>query len=241
MFENGIFISNIMNEIIQQWLDADGAFPAGLALYRSLGDPEKLPYLKKLSKAALKKWMDPADKVLLRRLLKERIHSQPPQKRYISTPDTTTRRTDAIPATREEEEPAIIQELREKAIPLHKRYSHLKAQLYTHVEDRLKFSDVDRYEIAKEIMEDVLPPTDEIYDQIRAWEKDGTIPEEPQDDVVHQTVEKMQRVYNLRPRISRLKKFITDEDISADKREDYRKELLNKELELAELEQELGL
>lgn len=228
-----------MKELIQQWLDEDGPLAYGITLYQSTGETA---YAGRFAKAAKRRWEEPEDRALLRRLLEDYIDYHPEEKpAYEPIPDYEPTTKETASPIRQEEEPEAVRALRQKAIPLHKRYSHLKAQLHTMITDRDKYKDQDRYQIAREIIEDVLPPTDEIYDQIRDWENDGTLPPDPQDDLVQQTVNKMQRVYSLRPRISRLKKWIKDGKTKANKRKEYEKELLDKELELAELEKELGL
>ncbi|PHN06951.1 hypothetical protein [Flavilitoribacter nigricans] len=225
-----------MEVLIQKWLDENGPFAAGVTLYLSTGQET---YVRRLSKAAKKKWVEPDDMALLRRLLEQHINYQPKANpSYVPLSDLEEATPDPPQPVNE---PEAIRALRAQAIPLHKRYSHLKAQLHTMVIDRDKYTAKERYDIAREIMQDVLPPTDELYDQIRAWEQDGTLPPDPEDNVVQQTVEKMQRVYSLRPRISRLKKWKDDPELDADKRREYTKELLDKELELAQLERELGL
>lgn len=227
-----------MEELIQQWLDENGAFSVGVTLYQSTG---QRAYQSKFAKALKKRWVDPEEKALLRRLLEKYVqYDQKEEQKYVPIPDRS-HAEEKVEVSNSREEPAEIKSLRDLAIPLHKEYSHLKAELYLMTTDKDKYNDKDRYEVAKKIMEDVLPETDEIYDQIKAWQEDGILPTSPQDDVVKQTVEKMQRVYSLRPRISRLKKWVSGDDLNDEKRKEYEKELLEKELELASLEKELGL
>lgn len=140
-------------------------------------------------------------------------------------------------------EPVEIQKLRETAKEWHKKQSYVHAQM------GLVESDEERYACAEQLMEEIIPTLDRIYDQIRAFEKDGTLPAPAAvNDVARQAVEDYKRMEKtLRPRISRLKKWI-DKGLNDKKRvlsaseiEKYKKELVEKELEFQTLKNKLGL
>lgn len=226
-----LFYMNL-SHLIDQWLQADGSFLEGVRLYKLTDQPIYAPRFERL---LTRPYVDSDAKAHLRKLLKVYLKQYPTVKPTTPTLATIPVDPPAPP------EPAPIQALRQQAIPLLKRYSHLKAQLHQMAADQEKYSDADRYAIAQEIMLEVLPDTDAIYDQIRNWEEDGQLPVESNNPIVTQTVEKMQKVYSLRPRISRLKGWLKKKGLTASKRRQYEQELLDKEIELKELEIELGL
>lgn len=213
-----------LSELIHEWIHSEGSFIEGIRLLHLTGRP-----VAHFEAQLERPYVDPSQKQALAQQLRQYLQLNPPSKIIPVQPDE-------MPV----EEPAAIQDLRRQAIPFHKRYSHLKAQLYQMSVETNKYSDPDRYEIAREIMEGVLPKTDAIYDQIRAWEETGELPPERNDELVRQTVEKMQRIQSLRPRISRLKKLLAGK-LSVEKRRRYEVELLAKEVEVRYLEEELKI
>lgn len=232
-----LFDMNLSN-LIDQWLQTDGSFLEGVRLYKLTDNPIYAPRFERLLDQP---YVDSDAKAHLRELLQVYLDQYPATHSPTSTPEVIAANLPTPPEPAPLMEPAPIQELRKQAIPLHKHYSHLKAQLHQMVTDQDKYSDADRYAIAQQIMLEVLPQTDAIYDQIRNWETDGQLPAEPDNPIVAQTVEKMQKVYSLRPRISRLKAWLKKKGLTASKRRQYEQELLDKEIELKELEIELGL
>lgn len=224
-----------LSEWIHKWLTENGSFLEGVRLYKLTINPI---YAIKFERLLDRKYVDEDAKAHLSRLLKSYLSTHPPiNNRPLKTPSIPIEEDEV----ETEEEPASVKALRLKAIPLHKRYSHLKAQLYQMSIDTQLYFDKDRYNIAFEIMEEILPETDSIYDQIRRWDQAGELPPEPENILVQQTVEKMQKIYSLRPRISRLKSWVEKKGITAAEKRKYEKELLDKEIELSVLEVELGL
>ena len=133
------------------------------------------------------------------------------------------------------EEPKAISNLRESAKLLHKRHAMLHSEL------RIAGTDKKRLELASDIMENVIPELDGIYDRIRDWQNTGELPAELSTvDTVQDTVKKMLHVASLKSRISRLTGFMKKQ-LSASDRQKYEEEKLEKEIELAELEALLGL
>ena len=134
------------------------------------------------------------------------------------------------------EEPLQILALRQEARKLHKRQAMLHGQL------SVVATDGERYELAKEIMEEVIPNLDRIYDTIRAWEKTGDLPTAAKsDDGFRRGVELMKRLNSLKPRISRLKSLLKKTSPDPDERQKYEKELKEKELEVLEIEEQINL
>lgn len=189
--------------------------------------------MRQLEGHAKRRYVDPAGKALLRRLLEEQLGER-------EVYDGRIKHTTNPSESADPEEPETIVALRQEAIPLHKEYSHLKAELFRMVVDDNKYSNEDRYTIAYKIMQEVLPTTDAIYDQIRAWNENGTLPPGPEDRIKADTVKKVQRVYSLRSRISRLKSSLKGK-LDDKKRKEYEAELLDKEIEVQQLELELGM
>ncbi|HQU52017.1 MAG TPA: hypothetical protein PK643_03345 [Saprospiraceae bacterium] len=134
-----------------------------------------------------------------------------------------------------DQEPDSIHKLRKKAVRLHKQHAMLHNNL------RESSSIDDRYEICRLIMENVIPELDDIYDRIRIWEKTGDVPVVSDNEVIRQTVKKMERRLSLIPRISRLNKFIVDPALDDKLKKKYEKELLEKQIELKNINNELGI
>jgi len=133
--------------------------------------------------------------------------------------------------------PKSILVLKEKGRRLYMRYDA------THGAMAAAKTDGDRYEFAREIMEEIVPKIDEIYGKIRRWEKTGVEPVvggKSEEDVVKMVVEKMLKINSLKSRISRLRRLLKG-DIGDKKRQVYQKEILEKEVEMQELKNELGL
>lgn len=138
------------------------------------------------------------------------------------------------------EEPEAVRRLREEGRLKLKEYDQYKTHLrYMTVSPDV--TDADRYVVARHIMEVIIPAADAIYDRIRAYEQRGEVPTIADSELVQQTVEKMQRIQSLRPRISRLKKFLEKDDLDELQRRKYELELLEKEQELDTIESELRL
>jgi len=91
-------------------------------------------------------------------------------------------------------------------------------------------------------LEDIEPKLDDIYGQLRAWDQEGVRPVADRRRIVQETVEKMNRRETVRSRIYRLRKWLDGgKKLTDQKRRDYEVELKDKELELRELEENLGL
>jgi hypothetical protein len=143
------------------------------------------------------------------------------------------------PQHESEEEPAAILSLRAKARPLHKRYSHLKGELYAESQQDLP-NEARLYEIAREIMAETIPTLDAIYDQIREWQSSGEVPPMPRNTIVEQTVEKFKIIHSKRTRISHLRTRLKKATDPAE-RAAIEAEMAEKEAIIAELRAELGI
>jgi hypothetical protein len=126
--------------------------------------------------------------------------------------------------------------IKNKARAGHKVRSDLKSRLLVRsLDEPEKYTDADRLELAREIMEENVPMLDELHDQIRRFEDDGIEPADDAEMIKAQAVADMKKVYSLRPQISRLKKSVANGDKEA------AKELSEKIAELEALEQSLRL
>ena len=128
------------------------------------------------------------------------------------------------------DEPLEIKELREKAKMLHKQHAYLSFEL------GVAKTNKGRYKIAAEIMEDVLPKLDNIYDTIRHWQKTGTIPPLLGKDEFKKGVETILRKESLRTRIAKLNRLLK-EKLPVLKKREYEKELLDKQIEFEKINQ----
>lgn len=132
------------------------------------------------------------------------------------------------------QEPSAIQELKNRAKPLHKLQSHLHEQL------RHATTDEERYDIAHQMMSEVRPALDAIYNKIRHWEQTKEVPFVLSLEA-EKAVEMMKRRESLKPRISRLKGWIKSEKVAESDKAKHRIELEEKEAELAQIKKELNL
>lgn len=221
---------NNMRKRILSWFKKDCPYYEGVAIYRQTGGP----YPSQMFEQYLTGHFVPDDvekrlKYALECYLNANQDEAAPQEEEDSeAPDQETHTTKT-------EEPKAISNLRESAKPLHKRQAMLHSEL------RVADSDKKRLEIASEIMENIIPDLDGIYDRIREWQNTGELPSETSTiDAVQDTVKKMLHVASLKSRISRLTGFMKKQ-LSAADRQKYEEEKLEKEIELAELEAILGL
>ena len=137
-------------------------------------------------------------------------------------------------------EPDAILRLRKEARQLHKRQDDLKSRINLMAENPTRFKDHERYQVAEELIDVVTPELDGIYDRIRDWKKTGELPAVAKNNIVKDTVKKMQKLAALKSRVSRLKGMLNKRMLEVD-RNKYEKELLEKRVEVKELEEELGI
>lgn len=120
-----------------------------------------------------------------------------------------------------------------------KRGDLLSIYRRTHGQLSIATEQKTRYNLAKEIMEDIIPELDRISGIIRHWEETGEEPEVAKLDIVQDTVKKAKKIGSLTPMISRLNKKI-EKATSLDEKLRFEKELLEKEEELQQIKDELG-
>lgn len=126
------------------------------------------------------------------------------------------------------EEPLYIANLRERAKYLHKRESAV------HTEMRLSDDKKHRYACAGEIMRDIRPMLDDIYEQIRTWESTGALQTL---DVETETGNDLRRLLNLRSRVSKIKSLLADSSMSPKRRKILEWEMEEKQLIITKLEE----
>jgi hypothetical protein len=213
---------------ISTWIQEEGSFLAGLQLYREIGG-KKIAYFER---QIHQPFIDPKVKRELIRALKPYASAGP-------SPTPIKSSYDPAKPVQVQEPPEIVS-LKKEAIKLHKKHSTLKGLLIA-AADQDKYSDADRYEIARQIMEETIPKLDGIYATIRTWEKDGSIPAIGKSEIIRETVAKMKEIQSLRPAISRLKTRLKKETLSDVDRQDLELRLLEKQSRLGSLEDELGI
>jgi len=133
-------------------------------------------------------------------------------------------------------EPESIRRLREKGKRLLKEQSFLHAQLCTAT------SDDDRYRLAEQLMSQVVPQVDQVYNTIRLYENTG---EDPglvdRQAIMQETIEKMKKRDSLKTLIRRARRRLEKEKLTPHQRKQIELEKAHRELELEALERELGL
>lgn len=218
-----------LSDQIYIWLEADGPYTQGVALFRQTGGYKPVGYYERYYHLP---YLPSNIKDKLKRDLQKYININPPTRAI--DPPTTASQTAEAP-----EEPEAIIALRQKAIPLHKRYSHLKGELYTL--DQQGAAPKEIYGVCHEIMSETIPALDNIYDQIREWQRTGEVPEMPRPVLVEHTVRKMKRVNSLRSGIANIKAKLRKGNLPEAESIAYEQDMAKKEAEIAELEAELGL
>ena len=209
---------------VQSWLDRGCPFLPGVRLYQLIGGPYPISIFLGFEQAGFV----PAD---VQQRLNQGLRAY--LQKYPITPDTKApkEKLQVIKIVKiKGTEPEAITDLRAKAKNLHKLHSHLKAQLST------VGNDSDRYNIADQIMQKIIPGLDRIYDQIRHWEKTGNLPALLEQHLIDNPRAIANRINTLASRISKLRRFLKG-DLVDKKRAKYEKELLAKEIELAKLKE----
>lgn len=207
---------------IQDWLDKGGSFAKGCQLFDIAGGRSA-----QLDRLRQKRFVGTADKEFLRKQLQALATHLP------DSPDAD--QVAKIPL----QEPTSILMLRDEGRKLKKRESFIHAHLVAEA-----FAEADQknlFQLAKEMMEDIHPRLDDVYDTIRDYERDGTLPPDEKQKVIAEAVEKMSKRTNMRTRIYRLQKRLKDPDLSDEDRAAYEEEIKEKEASIEEIEEYLGL
>ncbi len=223
--------------MIQQWFNTQGSFVDGVHLLRQAGADRGL--VASLERHCQGPYLAPAAQAELKHHLQLFLDAHPVEAVEIveiveAIPTPLANQTKATPTSSplgsNLSEPLPIRQLRAQAIPLHREHSHVKTLL------SVAATDEERYKLAQRIMEQIIPALDNIYDQIRHFEKTGEIPTPklPKSEK-QKLLEAFKRMRTLSPRISKLKSLLKRKDLDGVKRKKYEKELLDKELELAQI------
>jgi len=204
-------------ENARQWLEKNGSFREGVQLLELIGGKAK-DFLPYLNNHCIA----PKTKAALRAAIESHL------------PSLTTH---AIPLP---SEPDVITQYRQMG-----RRS-LKIQADLHTKMKVAATDTERYEIARQLMEEVIPEIDRIYDAIRAYENDNIIPASPEVDAVRIAAKKLVKEKYLHDRIIRLNRFLesgqrNNKPLTDTERSEYEKEVLEKTAELEALRIELGI
>jgi len=138
-------------------------------------------------------------------------------------------------------EPEAVALLRLQLRDAYKVYGTLKGQLYSLC---ISGQDNSRYDVARQIMEDVIPQIDALSAKLKAYDRSGILPSFSDREIVRLTVEKMKQLANMESRVSRLKGWLRSgvagtERLTTDKLAEYEKEKQEKELRIQELKAEL--
>jgi hypothetical protein len=226
---------------ISRWLNANGSFLEGMGYCQQV-NPAAHTRLMRWNTAPL---IPPEIKEQLRDALRAHAASAPDPALSTGDPRGRPLLSTAIPAA-----PPEIQALHRQARTLHKQYAELKARLGILTAQPDLYTNADRYAIAREIMEDVLPATDDIYEKIRAYENTGALPASGSNALKREVVAQYEQLLSLRPRISRVRKWLADgawprksgvQQLTETDRAELEKELAEKLALVQELEIELGI
>ena len=176
---------------IRDWYDEGCNFYKGVMLLRSNG----------ITTGSFDAYLNESYVPQAKRQLLENALLSMPKEPVVTVPALPS----VFVATNTVQEPAIITSMREKAKRLHKKHAAKHAQLHSEPDE------AKRLEIIVEIMEDIIPSLDTIYDAIREYQATGVLPadETPASEKNYETglkegVLKFQQLMNLKSRISKL-------------------------------------
>ncbi|MEO0626894.1 MAG: hypothetical protein AAFY91_07875 [Bacteroidota bacterium] len=214
---------NISAEI-RQWIDSEGSYLAGVDLLRrSLGKlpPQVAEYAK-------------------RPMITGDIYDDLVNHLRSQLPDgyEQPRRTRSADSN----EPDVVKALHERGRILKKReaavHGKMKA-LGLRPDAHLYTSEL--HTLSKEMMDDIQPKLDEIYDQIRKWENQGILPVPGEARIVQETVDKFRRRESLKQGRSHLKRRLKNQSLTDAERKAIKLDMNQKLEEQQQLEKELGL
>jgi hypothetical protein len=138
------------------------------------------------------------------------------------------------PSTPPQEDPEAITTLRARARALH------RTEAASHTEMRLSADPKRRYALAYEIMVTIRPALDDIYDQIREWQRTGLLPTNPNTEGDRSGEATMRRLLNLRSHVSKLKRDLQKGGWKDTVERRKRMLLEKKQAEINEIEKQLG-
>lgn len=179
---------------IRKWLDDNGSAIAGLDLLAEAGD---LKTHRRLNYIRTKSYVLPDEKKAIRTALlnilakmadteDEEVEDDPHRVKWADTPR--------------------IMALREEGRRLMKLRSDLKSRLVEMaVSSPDKYTDDDRYEVARLIVEENVPELDRVYGAIRKWEREGIEPPNDMDAFKKEVVDAFKELLILRPKASRIR------------------------------------
>jgi len=209
----------MLKKQIQQYLAVVGPYNEGLNLLRTAGIP--IEHLRVRGRG-----VRPAERSRLMQLLEQCLEELP------DDPAAVTGGSSAVRPV----EPESIRRLREKGKRLLKEQSYVHAQLCTAA------TDDDRYQYADQLMRQVVPQIDQLYNTLRLYEETGEDPGQvDRQAIVQETIEKLKKRDSLKTLIRRAKRRLDQEKLTPRQRKDIELEKATRELELEALERELGL
>lgn len=224
----------MLSDQIQNWLTDNGSFKDGYQLYRATGDNRHLAFFTTSLRSA---FLPPGAKDRLRTVLGDYLVKNPPL-----PSSAKSVKTKSVPAPQiVNSEPQEVLSLRARGRHLLKQQSHLRARLSEMTTAHEKYTDDDRYELVLELMKEVVPAIDDVYEKIRRWSEFGEIPQPGTvSSIVKETVEKMQRLAALRSKISRDKRKLQASLPKAEK-DALEKGIVTAEAEVLQIQTDLDL
>jgi hypothetical protein len=216
-----------MGNPVSEWL-ADGKwFVGGLMLLRDLGGD-----VSDFEKYAAGGFVPPYYKEVLEMRLRALQHAAPGILAAKESGESAASETEKAARA---EEPEWIAGLRERAKYLHKQ------EAMRHAEMRVSGEREVRYACASEIMRDIRPKLDTIYDAIRHWEATGEVPMgEKAAQAAEEQSSDFQKRLNLRSRVSRIKTLLKGSTLSEKRRKGLEWELEEKEVLLKTVNERLN-
>lgn len=179
---------------IRKWLDDNGSAISGLDLLMEAGDTRSS---RRLNYLRTKAYIQADEKKSIRTALLNILAKMA---------DTEDEDTEDDPQRVKWADTPRIMALREEGRRLMKVRSDLKSRLVEmSVTSPEKYTDDDRFEVARLIVEENVPELDRVYGAIRKWEREGIEPPGEQDKLKKEIVDSFKELLILRPKVSRLR------------------------------------
>ena len=214
---------------IRNWVNSEGSFASGVDLYRRVGGG---PHLADFRSYCSRQYLPPGAKDQLRQIL-EKIAPREAEALDITKPGP--------PASQAaQQEPESVSALREQGKAVKKRESYLHAQMvFLSRQPETPERKKELYTIAKELIDEITPELDRIYDAIKDFERTGKQPMSNEAQLIKETVQKIRKRDSITTMVYRLRSRLSKGVMTKEEEEKTKAQLAEKEAEWAQLDEEL--
>jgi hypothetical protein len=213
---------------IRNWLSSDGSFASGVDLYSRTGGG---PHLADFRSYCSRQYLPPGAKDQLRQIL-EKTAPREAEALYITKPAPVSQAT--------QQEPESVSALREQGKAVKKRESYLHAQMvFLSRQAETPERKEELYSIAQELIDEITPELDRIYDTIKEFERTGKVPMGNEAQLIKETVQKIRKRDSVTTIVYRLRSRIKKGGMTKEEEAKTKAQLAEKEAEWEQLDKEL--